>query len=381
MDLQKIYDLLEAHLDNCTEHGSEIEMKRIRLPIPDEFGGGFATGKTPELAVRNLIARLGIKPEPKYPSFESCADDWMHIKEGQQKSPSTIADYKRILKLHLKPFFSGKNIHEITADDIQLYFNSIMNLSRSYSSQSRSILKGIFERADRNGWIDKNPMQYTYERSRKVTKKVVLQDDGLFEVISQLNHLREISEDRRDYLYMCFLCFTALRRGEILGLRWQDINFETHELTVRNNVTFPDGKNDPTILPPKDDSFGVVHLNSLLEERILPYKPQTAHSTDYVIPYSTDASYEPITRSMFTKLWNRCKKAVDLKGATSHSFRASYASMMNAHCLHIDPKALQGALRHKTPDLAIKVYTKPNEDKTRLAEKEYDEYLRMKVGM
>ena len=83
---------------------------------------------------------------------------------------------------------------------------------------------------------------------------------------------------------------------------------------------------------------------------------------------------------MFTKMWNRIKRTMDLKGATSHSFRSSYASMMNAHCDHIDPKALQGALRHKTPDLAIKIYTKANDDKTRLAEMEYDKYLREKTA-
>ncbi len=53
--------------------------------------------------------------------------------------------------------------------------------------------------------------------------------------------------------------------------------------------------------------------------------------------------------------------------------------MMNAHCLHIDPKALQGALRHKTPDLAIKVYTKSNENKTKLAEQEYDDWISSQV--
>lgn len=377
MELQEIYDLLESHLGNRIERESAAIMKRIKLPIPEEFGGGLATGNTLEDAVRNLIARLGVKPNIQYPSFSSCADDWMKIKEGQLKSPSTIADYKRILRIHLKPFFGNKAINEITPDDIQMFFNSIMSLSKSYSLQSRSILKGIFERADRNGWLARNPMQYTYERSKRTGQKVVLQDEGLFNVISCLDDLRSASSDRRDYLYVCFLCFTALRRGEILGLRWRDISFERHEIIVRNNVTFPDGQNDPVIVSPKDDSFGIVHLHSLLEERIKPFK---RHPQEYILPYAFDQATKPMTHSMFTKLWNRCKKVVDMKGATSHSFRASYASMMNAHCDHIDPKALQGALRHKTPDLAIKVYTKPNENKTRLAELEYDKYLRDKTG-
>ena len=376
MNIQDLYDLIESHLDNNIEHEPNAPMKRVKLPIPEEFGGGLATGNTMEDAVRNLIARLGIKPNSQIPTFEACADSWMNIKEGQQKSPSTIADYKRILKIHMKPFFSDKKISDITPDDIQLYFNSIMKLSKSYSLQSRSILNGIFERADRNGWLKKNPMQFGYERSKKTGQKVVLQDENLFDVISALDRLKETSSDKRDYLYVCFLCFTALRRGEILGLKWRDIQFDSHEIVVRTNVTFPDGQNDPVIVSPKDNSFGIVHLNSQLEERLEAFKsdPQS-----YVLPYSDDCPTRPMTRSMFVKLWARCKKTVNLKGATSHSFRASYVSMMNAHCDHIDPKALQGALRHKTPDLAIKVYTKPNENKTRLAEVEYDNYLRNKT--
>ena len=74
-------------------------------------------------------------------------------------------------------------------------------------------------------------------------------------------------------------------------------------------------------------------------------------------------------------MFERIKKIVDLKGATSHSFRSSYATMMNAHCDHVDPKVLQKALRHKTPDLAIKVYTKENHYKTQVAEEEYDKWL------
>ena len=53
--------------------------------------------------------------------------------------------------------------------------------------------------------------------------------------------------------------------------------------------------------------------------------------------------------------------------------------MMNAHCDHIDIKALQGALRHKTPDLAIRVYTKENDNKTEKAETEYDEWLKSQL--
>lgn len=362
----------DVNLDNRTSEPCEKTMKRVKIPIPEEYGGGWATGISQEDAVRKLIDRIKgqIKPDNEAPTFSECWEKWIAIKEGQDKSPCTIDGYKRLGRVRLIPFFGDKRVDEITPDDVQLYFNSIMHLSKSYSIQCRAVLSGVFGRAERMGYIDKNPMRFDYERSRKEKKKVVLQDDDLIHVIDDLEKL-----SGPDYLYSCFLCFTALRRGEILGLRWTDLDFENRTITVMNNVVFPDGTNEPMVKAPKDDSFGTVHMHSELLKRIRPYR----QAGGFVIGGLRSGSEEPISRSSFSKMWNRIRKTLDLKGATSHSFRATYATMMNAHCLHIDPKALQGALRHKTPDLAIKVYTKENENKTRQAEIEYDEWISSQV--
>ena len=357
-----------SDLENGTCEPCQTRMSRYKIPIPQEYGGGWATGATQEDAVKNLLSRLGGKLEKKTdkPLFSECWEKWIGLKEGQERSPCTIDNYKRLSRTRLLPFFGAKPIDAITPDNIQLYFNSIMHLSKSYSIQSKAVLRGIFDRAERMNYIEKNPMRFEYVKSTKQKKKVILQDNDLLNVIGQLEKL-----SGKDYIYACLLCFTALRRGEILGLQWQDLDFEMAVIHVRRSVVYPDGANDYYISAPKDGSVGDVHLQSELARRLIPY----SKSTGYLIPFSEKETKKPITRSMFTKMWGRIKKVLDLKGATSHCFRATYATMMNAHCDHIDMKALQGALRHKTPDLAIRVYTKENENKTKQAEMEYDAYL------
>lgn len=364
---------LLANLGNQIPEPDESALNRVKLPIPEEYGGGYATGKTMEEAVLRLIFKVrgSLLKNQKSILFSDCAKQWFALKKGQERSTSTIANYRRMLDKHILPFFRGKWVNQIKAADIQRYFNSIMKNSKSMSDQSKAILSGIFDYAARNDMIDKNPMQYKYEKSAKVGKKVVLQDEDLISVIDQLDNL-----EGKDYLYACFLCFTSLRRGEILGLKWGDIDLENRVIHVRRGVSYPDGQNDPVIDLPKDDSTGDVLLQSELARRL---SNRTGGAYTYVIPYSDEEPRKPITRSMFTKMWRRINKTIDLKGATSHSFRATYATMMNAHCSHIDPKALQGALRHKTPDLAIKVYTKENDNKTRQAELEYDEWIQSQL--
>lgn len=370
---------LAANLDNLTSKIEPLvneEMKRIKLPIPEEYGGGYVYGNGYSEAAKKLadVVKERMLKSRSGPLFKDCWEKWISLKEGQERSPSTISNYKWLATAYLLPFFGDKHIDEIDADDIQEFFNRMMRLSRSVSTQCRAVMNGIFDRAMRLKDITSNPMIYRYERSNKTGEKVVLQDEDLVEVIAHLEDLKATG-DIRDYLYFCFLCFTSMRRGEILGLRWRDIDFVANEIHIRNNVTFPNGQNDPVTGAPKDDSYGVIHLSADLAAKIAPYVGK-----GYVIPYSSDQKTRPMTRSMFSKMWARCRKILNLKGATSHSFRASYATMMNAHCTQVDPKVLQGALRHKTPDLALKVYAKKNLPKTRKAEIEYDNWLHEQIA-
>lgn len=364
--MTELYNKLE-HLENLILAMNDNHMKRIRLPIPEEYGGGYATGDTLEDAVKNLIKRIEKHKTDQSPIFEEYYSEWIEMKKAERLSVVTIADYEGVAKKHILPFFGSKRLAEITPDDIQNYFNKIMHLSKSVSVQSRAMLSGIFDRAARNKIIKDNPMWYKYKSSKKQGEKVVLQDEDLIEIIRDLDKLTI----ERDYIYCCFLCFTALRREEILGLHWGDLDFEGHNILVRSAVKFPNGHNDPIVDIPKDNSVGVVKLPSMLADRIEKFRGM---QDDYILSYDESHKDLPMTRSMFTKMWKRIKSNLDLKGATSHSFRASYASMVTAHC-NADPKTLQKLLRHKTPDLAMRVYAKCNENKIRNTEDAYDAYI------
>ena len=361
-----IYNKLE-NLENLIIAMNDKQMKRIRLPIPMEYGGGYATGDTLEAAVHNLIKRLEQRKNEQSPLFLNYYNDWIELKKGEGLSVVTVANYQQVASKHLLPFFGNMKLSDIMPDDIQRYFNGIMQLSKSTSVQSRAILSGMFERATRNKIIRENPMWYKYKSSKKEGEKVVLQDNELIDIIKDLDKLTL----ERDYIYACFLCFTSLRREEILGLRWGDIDFEGHEILVQNAVKFPNGMNNPVIDTPKDHSVGVVKLPNMLRDRISRFE---GNIDEYILPYSEERKDFPMTKSMFIKMWRRLKANLNLKGATSHSFRSSYASMITAHC-NADPKTLQKLLRHKTPDLAMRVYAKYNENKIRTTEDAYDDYI------
>lgn len=364
------------------ESRGENIVNRIKIPIPAEFGGGYATGATMAEAVKHAIERAGVIPAAKgtaqddtSPLFGDYFQTWISLKEGSGKAETTIAGYKGIAQAHLIPFFGDMRIAEIKPDNIQAYFNGIRNNSKSMSIQSKAILSGMFDNATRNDIIEKNPMRFKYDISSKQGKKTVLQDEDLFSFIAGLDSLK--GAYMNDFYYACFLAFTGLRKSEILGLKWKDLDSSGNVLHVRQAVKYPNGQNEPVIGLPKDDSTGTNFYPTMLAERIEQYRGEP---NNYVVGYSAEEPNKPITKSMFDKMWRRITNKIDVKGATSHSFRATCPTMINAHCESADTKVLQGVLRHKTPDLAIKVYTKENDSKTRKAEMEYDSFLREQMS-
>lgn len=120
----------------------------------------------------------------------------------------------------------------------------------------------IMDSALRDGWISINPAK-DHRIFNPSPKQPILRNalslDILREIISSLWGL-----GRHDRLYLSLIIFTGMRRGEVLALRWEDIDFEENVINVQRNVTYTN--NQPFIGSPKTNSGyrAVPILNELL---------------------------------------------------------------------------------------------------------------------
>ena len=138
--------------------------------------------------------------------------------------------------------------------------------------------------------------------------------------------------DIRDYLYLCFLLHSRLLRAEILGLRWQDIDYRMLEIRAHNRVTFPEGQNEPVINGTGERIACAVHLESELKKRIEPFRKKKG----YIFSYNRGNTDFPMTREMVEKMWERITVKLGLSGFTEQSFLTSYYKMINGPCIWID---------------------------------------------
>ena len=155
-----------------------------------------------------------------------------------------------VLNAHLYPAWGDKRLDEITTRGIQEFLNSKKDKARKTIQDMIMLLRVIMESALRDQLIDVNPAsdRRLVNPSNRKTVREALPVEDVQDIIANLGKLETM-----DQRYMALAIFTGMRRGEIIGLRWEDVDLSANVLQVRRNVTFPKGDNRPCIGTPKTE--------------------------------------------------------------------------------------------------------------------------------
>lgn len=160
-------------------------------------------------------------------------------------------------------------------------------------------------------------------------------------------HLQSLTGKEKRFLALCL--FTAMRRGEVLGLRWEDIyNGSIH---VKRNVTHPQ-RNRPCITTPKTKAgIRTIPMIEPLKQALSPF-----NESGFII-----GGDEPITMTMYNTMWKRINESINMHGATPHTLRHSYLTY--AVGATTDFKTIQGISGHSDVFTLMNRYAHPQEEK------------------
>jgi integrase len=179
--------------------------------------------------------------ETETPTFGAYADQWMREYARIECKTSTADGYESALRQYLRPHFGTTRLDEIKRDDIKGLINELIakNLSRSTVRGALCVIRGMFNQAIESGLVEANPAirlgRFTRAAKTAETGGVALTAN---EVVAFLNAAMEVCPD----YYPLFLTAvrTGLRRGELVALRWGDIQFGNEQdsnrfILVRHN--------------------------------------------------------------------------------------------------------------------------------------------------
>ncbi len=276
--------------------------------------------------------------------MKNYAVEWLNRK--RKLKDTTRINYKTYIDNYIIPSLGAKRIIEITPEDVQEMLDKHKGMSKKTLSQAKSVLSQIMKYAVSDEIIKRNPCNNVDIEipSDKVSFRDALPKDDYIDII---HNLKKLFPDGRRYLALCL--YTAMRKGEVLGLRWEDIDDEV--IHVQRNITYPH-QNLPIITTPKTKAgTRDIPIIPALSEYLYPMK-----KTGYIF-----GGNKPFRSSDFNAMWRRINKSIDLHGATSHILRHSFLTYAVGETT--DYKTVQGISGHADVFTLVNRYAHPQAEK------------------
>jgi integrase len=195
---------------------------------------GWFTKRTAEAWLRELLdqARRGTLPGmvATGATFADAAAEWLRfIEEDRALKPSTLSDYRSALKAHLLPAFGSQPLESITPEQIDQWRRGLTGLSNRSKNKLLIQLHGIFRRAQMVWGLQANPLVRV--------EKHPMRASGDIQVFSpeEVWALVRAAASEQDAALFLTAAFTGLRMGELLALRWRDVDFPGATIRVRGS--------------------------------------------------------------------------------------------------------------------------------------------------
>lgn len=301
--------------------------------------------KDAEKALSDIITRIntGQYQELKEIRFSEFTEKWLKDYAEPRVKASTLRFYSDIVALHLKPRFGKYKLISITPHLIEEYLSDKHKESRLSSTSigyHLRVLKTILKRAIIWGYLKNNPAQHI-EKPRVEKKEM----DFL-----NVEEIRLFLENVELEYYPHFLTavFTGMRRGELLALKWSDVNWATNQIHVRRSLVL--GKIDE---PKSRAAIRAIIMPPLLVKVLKKHKLScTPSEQDFIFPNREGKILDAgnlIKRHLLPAL-----RRAGLRRITFHSLRHSYASLLIAQGENL--KYIQSALGHSSAQVTLDRY-------------------------
>lgn len=274
---------------------------------------------------------------PPVLSFDDAAVAWekKHTERiGAKTAETYTAPLRRILDK-----FSGYNAEDVSAQAIQAFLSDLgkQGFSRRTVQMHRDIMNMVFNNAIVEGWLSFNPVSAVSMPRNLPSKKRELPNDKAIEAVKE-------NAGAPFGLFALICLYTGLRRGEVLALRYEDIDREHRVITVSRAIEY--ASNTPSIKSPKTEAgYRTVPLLDPLAA-VLP-----ASGSGLIFPREDGG---PLTKIQYRKRW---KKYCDHIGfeITAHQLRHGYATLLFE--AGIPDKVAQALLGHASIAVTKDIYT------------------------
>ena len=290
------------------------------------------------------------------PTFRQFVDIWYEEKKIEWR-PSYRQKTQIILNKYLLPEFGGKAVHAIKKPDLLTFRSSLAkvrygkdgqsSLSVARINQIMILLRMILEEAS-----DRHDFEMPYKNIKNL--KQARPDVNPFTLSEVWLILKHVRADYKPYYTIRF--FTGMRTSEIDGLKWDCINFDRREISIRGALV--NGEMGPTkTLGSQRD----IAMSQLVYDALLEQKARTFGKSEFVFCNSQGNPME--YRNVNRRVWKPTLALLGLKHRRAYQTRHTAATLWLA--AGENPEWIARQMGHSSTEMLFRVYSRYVPDITR----------------
>ena len=302
----------------------------------------------------NILAKRSALPTARL-TIGAFLLSWLEEEHKYNIAHSTYKRYLALLVHHIKPVIGDLELQKATPSDISKVISSMREAGQSPRSQqqARALLSVGLGEAENKGYIALNPV-----------KKVRIPVNKGKEIeplaIEEVRRLLETYEGTYMSARLHIALLAGLRQGEALGLRWQDIDFDSATLEVRNQVQKIDGclqltglKTDRSrrVIALTEGSLESLKQHLQIVETMKKVRGDSWQENNLVFPH-LDGTFHPAILDY--SAWKRSLRLCGIKQRRLHDARHTAATLMYSQGVGIE--VISRALGHSSSAITSKLY-------------------------
>jgi integrase len=295
-------------------------------------------------------------------------DTWLKTYQKNALKETTYNNYLTLTQKHIVPYIGKMQLCKIKTIQLQKLYNKLEQEGRIVRKESQnqpkglsaktvrnihSILYSAFEAAIRANIINQNPAKYCSLPKKEHREMIILPLDMLDKFF--------VEAMKTEYFPLYYMDLsTGLRRGELLGLKYGDINFETGVLNISRQLQRINGKLVTSSLKTKhsrrsiqlpDETLAIIkeHKEKQMNLGLLPEQSYIDDRFIFCSPFGT-----PLDPDSARKMLKRILKRAELPELRFHDLRHTFSALALQN--GVDIKSLQKDLGHHSAAFTLDVY-------------------------
>jgi integrase len=325
----------------------------------------FKTRPEADAALVKLLKQheQGVKLDAKPQTMAGYLDEWIEDFALHHR-PRSVATYRWAIDVHIVPALGNEDVRHIRTPMLRKFFNKLarQGLAPKSIGLIRTVIRQALEQMVDDSVFEYNPA----DRAKGPT--IDKQTTGKALTIDQVAALVEATRgDRLDVALR--LCFSfGLRRGEVCGLRWRDIDLDNGMLTINGTLGYVPGSgllwgDAKTESGQRSFKLPQSLVAALRWQRTRQEAERKAMGDKWAPVDGDDADYvfvgarlgKPLNPNILYNAFKRAAKAIGLEGFRLHDMRHSAASFL--HVQRAPKKTINAFMGHASTRITDDIYT------------------------